>query len=322
MKHIYIHTAHLSAADYRSVLDRLCPDSVRDITVHTHFPATVTEKDIEALVEVQKAFSEDRSLRFRNYGVFTQLPRFSKALLKALHKHSFFLELQVGTDMAASLVDTAKRLEKAGLGYRLQVNEPADQQAAYRLFAVHGLHISFTNPRYTAQCPDLFDKWLYDPAAQGVNTFTDIIHMLVMQTHSPNCRHASCFGTTFYVDERLDVYLCPVCPDQRTKLGSLKEAENLEALLNCDTVARLLPPAVQKRERCAAGCKSFGYCQGGCPLETENDECVHYAATVERIRQRLLEIYRDGNVRQVNYIVKNAILNALAFGTAFFNQQP
>lgn len=318
MKHIYIHTAHLPAADYRRVLAQLCPETIRDITVHTHFPATVSAKDIEALVEVQKAFSEDRSLRFRNFAVFRSLPRFSGALIKALRKHSFFLVLQVQTHMAPALVKVAKRLEKAGLGYRLQV-DTEDQLAAYRQFAAHGLHISFTDPKYTARCPELFDRWLCDPAAQGVSTFTDIIHMLVLQTRSPNCQHASCFGTTFYVDEALDVYLCPNHPDQRTKLGALTE---LQALLNCDAVARLLPPIIGKRERCTQSCKSFGYCQGGCPLAEDSTDCIHYAATVEHIRQRLLEVYRDGNVRQVNYIVKNAILNALAFGTAFFNQQP
>ena len=39
------------------------------------------------------------------------------------------------------------------------------------------------------------------------------------------------------------------------------------------------------------------------------------------LAQRLLETYRDGKLGQVNYIVKNAILNAFAFGPAFFNQQ-
>ena len=146
--------------------------------------------------------------------------------------------------------------------------------------------------------------------------------MLVMQTHSPNCRHASCFGSTFHVDEQLRVYLCPVHPDARTRLGSLKDADTLEALLQCDAVARLLPAAVEKRQHCADHCQAFPYCQGGCPLETQaGNDCAYYSATVERIRQRLLEVYHDGKLRQVNYIVKNAILNALAFGTAFFNRQ-
>ena len=320
MKHIYIHTDFLPEGDYRTVLQRLCPDSVRDITVYTRLPADITGKQIEALVEVQKTFSSDRSVRFQNYAVFHQLPRFSKALQKALRKNSFFLELHIEKSLAPRLVKITRRLEKANIGYKLCLQEDGDQMAAYQLFSGLGLHICFTDPRYSAESPQQFDKWLYDPAARGINTFTDIINMLVLQTHSPNCRHASCFGNTFFVDRQLDVYLCPYHPDGKTMLGSLRKAQNLADLLNCEAVAALLPTAVEKRQRCAAGCQAFSYCQGGCALE-ETSDCRHYSATVEHIRQRLLETYRDGKLGQVNYIVKNAILNAFAFGTAFFNQQ-
>lgn len=322
MKHIYIHCPYLSDADYRLTLERLSPDSVKNLTIHTHLPRQTTARHIESLVEVQKAFRPERGIRFRNYAVFSQLPRFSKSLCRILRKYGFTLELQVQKNQVSQLVKIAKKLEKAGLAYKLWLEETQDQPGAYRLFADHGLHVCFTNPQYNAQSADWFDQWLYDPAAQGVNTFSDIINMLLLHAPSPNCRHASCFGSTFRVDQALDVYLCPFHTDDRTKLGSLKDCADLNALLSCETVAKLLPTAVQKRQRCSAHCPGFAYCQGGCLLETDSEaDCACYCETVERIRQRLGEVYRDGKLKQVNNIVKNAILNAMAFGTAFFNRQ-
>lgn len=321
MKHIYIHCPLLPSSDYRLTLERLCGDTVRDITVHTYFAQTPDARDIEALVETQKAFGLERLTRFRNYAVFTALPRLSRSLCKALRKHSFTLDLQAERSWAPKLVSIAKKLEKSAIAYRITLDEQDDQPGAYRVFAELGLHIHFTDPQYTAQSPAQFDRWLYAPKAQGINTYCDIINMLVLQTHSPNCRHASCFGTTFRVDEELKVYLCPFHIEQRTLLGSLREAENLNALLDSPVVAQVLMDAVEKRQRCSGSCEAFPLCQGGCPLESEPREgCREYGITAQHIRQRLLEVYREGKLEQVNYIVKNAILNALAFGTAFFNQ--
>lgn len=320
MKNIFIHCPFLPTEDYLLMLERLCPNSVRNITVHMDFPARTTPKHIESVVQAQKDFSKGRKVRFQNRAVFARLPRFTKQLCRALRKNGFSVELQVEKNQATKLARIAKKAEKSGINYRICLDETQDQMAAYRLFAARGLHICFTDPQYTAQTADWFDQWLYDPAAQGINTFCDIINMLVMQTRSPNCRHASCFGNVFRVDEQLDVYLCPLHPDERTILGSLRTTESLDALLSCPTVAALLPEVIEKRRRCGAECAAFLHCQGGCPLE-EQPYCAYYGETVERVRQRLLEVYHEGKLHQVNYIVKNAILNALAFGTAFFNRQ-
>lgn len=319
MNHIYIHCPLLPEEDYRQVLERLCPEFVHNLTVYLHLPMNVTHQDIERVVEVQKAFSENRTVRFQNYGIFEQLPRFGRALCKALRKHSFLLDMRVKPDQAPALVKLAKKLEKKGIAYKFSVEETENQMEIYRRFASCGMHTYFTDPQYTVESPELFDRWLYDPASQGINTFCDIINVLVLQTHSPNCRHASCFGNTFYVDEKLEVFLCPLHRDERTHMGSLRENGSLETLLSCEAVAHLLPAVVQKRQKCADNCDAFASCQGGCPLTREEKDCTCYGTTVEHIRQRLLEVYRDGKVGQVNYIVKNAILNALAFGTAFFS---
>lgn len=320
MKNVTVHCPVLSNDDYSTVLQRLCTESVKNVTVYIRATARTTPKQIESMIDAQKQFCKNRTVRFQNHCVFTQIPHLYKSLRRVLRKNSFWVDITVQKKQFFRLKRISKRLEKLGIAYKFWLDETADQYGAYKLFSAHGLNINFVRPIYTDKTPELFDKWLYDPLAKGVNTFCDIINMLAMQTHSQNCRYASCFGNTFNVDKQLNVYLCPIHADSRTLLGSLKQAENLESLLNCQAVADLLPTAVQKRQQCVANCKSFHYCQGGCPLESENNTgCDYYCATVEKIRQRLLEVYRDGKIRQVNYIVKNAILNALAFGTAFFD---
>ncbi|MBQ4066053.1 MAG: hypothetical protein IJD22_00280, partial [Clostridia bacterium] len=280
-------------------------------------------KHIEGLVQVQRAFSEKRTVRFRNYAVFEAPPRFGRGLRRALRKNGFSVEIWVNADNPETAVKPVRRLERAGIATKICVDEKKDQRGVYVHFSALGLPVTFSDPHYTAESPDEFDRWLCAPRAIGINTYCDIINMLVMQTYSPNCRHASCFGSTFYVDGELRAYLCPYCRDERTLLGSLREAAGVEELLCSPAVAELLPGAIQRRESCTSkGCKSFPYCQGGCPLEQVGEgECAHYGATVERIALRLREVYREGKLSQVNNVVKNAILNALAFGTAFFDER-
>jgi len=320
MKSIYIYCPDLSGADYRLVLERLGTDSVRNVTVHTDLPRKTTAKDIEALCEVQKEFSRKKRVRFKNIASFNEIPRFTRGLRRVLRKNGFTVDLNSKKEQAPRLVKVVRALGKAGIVHRLTVDERDDQLSVYGYFSSFGLHTNFKDPEYTAESPDHFDKWLYDASARGINTYCDIINMLVMQTHSPNCRHASCFGNTFAVDGELNVYVCHAVKDETTLLGSLREKTSPAELFSCRAVGEILPAVVKKREGCMAGCKFFPYCQGGCPLRSDNDsDCAYYRATVDRIRERLLEVYRDGKVRQVNYVVKNAILNALAFGTAFFD---
>ena len=319
MKSVYLHCPLLKDEDYSLVLQRLCPPPVRNITVYTRLPAGVKPKALEQLVQVQKDFSRERQVRFRNYGIFPAGSRFPKAMRRVLHKNGIAVELTVLPEKTAGLAAKVRRLEKAGIPCRLRVAQTEDQWAVYQQFARLGLPVCFEEPRYDAQTPDRFDRWLYDPTAQGVNIFTDILTMLTLQTYSPNCRHGSCFGSTFGVDENLDIYLCPHRMTEKTRLGNLRQAADREALFATPAVEQFLPGAVQKRQACAQSCGSFPHCQGGCLLDSSWD-CAGYRATVERIRQRLPEIYRGQDLTRVNPVVKNAILNALAFGTAFFKQ--
>lgn len=316
MKSIYIHCPLLPEAEYRNILERLCPATVQNVTVYAYADG-VQSKQLNALVDTQKNFSLQRPIRFRNILVLTHPPRLTKALRRALVKNNFILHLQTTLEQAPKLNNRIQILTKYDIHSKLWVDETVDQQEAYRCFRSLGLPLNLTRPCYTADTPDWFSQWLYDPTAQGINTFCDIITMLTLDTHSPNCRYASCFGTTFRVDAQQQVYLCPVHMDTRTCLGQLTD---VDTLLQCDAVEKLLSTAIAKRQLCAETCHGFTSCQGGCPLEQDTDsQCAHYIATVDRIREALLDVYHNGKLDQVNNVVKNAILNALAFGTAFFN---
>ena len=315
MTSVYIHCPLLPAEDYRTVLERLCPSTVRNATIHIH-TASLKIKQLKLLLEAQKDFGQQRTIRFRNILVLSNVPRVTRSLRRVLSKNNIFLRLEVEPCQAPSLVKPLRALAKQGISCTLWVDEDQNQFEVYDRFRALGLPLNLQKPRYTAQTPDLFSRWLYDPSAQGINTFCDIITMLTLGTRSPNCRYASCFGTTFRVDENMQVYLCPRHMDERTLLGPLAEADKL---LQSEAAAQLLSGVIPNRQRCVSACESFPICQGGCLLDSEaTKECTHYIATVERIRQALLEVYSSGDLSQVNPIVKNAILNALAFGTAFF----
>ncbi len=315
MTSVYIHCPVLPAQDYRAVLERLCPATVRNVTVHIH-AAPVRIRQLKALLEAQKEFGLQRTIRFRNILVLSGVPRVTRPLRRLLSKNNIFLRLEVDPQQAPALVKPFRKLAKRGISCSLWVDQDADQLAVYEHFRSLGLPLNLHNPRYTAQTPEFLERWLNDPAAQGINTFCDIIAMLTLDTRSPNCRHASCFGTTFRVDEDLQVYACPRHMDERTCLGPLAEAETL---LRSETAVQLLGGVIDSRQKCIDTCKNFSVCQGGCMLDPEAaKDCAHYVATVQRIRQALLDAYRSKDLGKVNPIVKNAILNALAFGTAFF----
>ena len=316
MKSIYLHCPLLPAADYTTVLETLCPQPVRNVTVYT-YADRISIRRINELIEAQKAFGMEKNVRFRNILVLFRIPCFTPMLRRCLIKNSISLDLQITAQQAKKLVKPMQKLSRSGIQTKLWVAETEDQPALYRHFAQLGLPVHLQRPQYTAETADWFSAWLFDPNAQGINTFCDIITALTLDTHSPNCRYASCLGTTYYVDDRLQVYLCPHHRDQRTYLGSLVPQDQL---LQQDAFIRLLTDAVTKRSHCTANCDGFAFCQGGCMLDDHSaPECDHYLATVRRIREALLDVYHNRKLHLVNPVVKSAILNALAFGTAFFN---
>ena len=315
MTSIYIHCPLLSEEDYRKILEQLCSQSVRNATIFMHAEG-ICPKQLKILMEVQQDFGLQRPIRFRNVLVLSQIPSITRSVRRVLRKHSISLHLEVSVNQASKLVRPARTLAKHGISCKLWVDADKDQFAVYDKFCALGLPLNFQRPRYTADTADRFSRWLYEPQAQGINTFCDIITMLTLDTRSPNCRYASCFGSTYRVDEQFQVYLCPYHMDARTCLGDLNEPEQL---LQAQSVTQLLPQIITRREQCANSCSSFSHCQGGCLLQPPSEEdCAHYITTVDRIRQALLEVYRSGNLNTINPIVNNAILNALAFGTAFF----
>ena len=79
MKSIYIHCPLLPADSYHAVLEKLCLPPVRNVTVYT-YADRVSEKQLDAFIEAQKAFGLAQPVRFRNILVRTGIPRFSWAV--------------------------------------------------------------------------------------------------------------------------------------------------------------------------------------------------------------------------------------------------
>ena len=57
------------------------------------------------MVQVQKDFSRERQVRFRNYGIFPAGSRFPKAMRRVLHKSGIAVELTVLPEKTAGLME-------------------------------------------------------------------------------------------------------------------------------------------------------------------------------------------------------------------------
>jgi len=315
-----LYYRYVSANSYMDILNFVCTDQVENIVVYTIFDGKATSRQIEGIVEKQKEFSKKRRTKFRNHAVFNSSASIDSNLKKALLMNGFVVELmleETSREMVKNGGKIANSLNRYGIQNKLWVNETSDQQAAYRLFEQNALPVNFIEPQYCCDLTTWFDEWLYNKSSVAVNTFTDIIMMLTLQTRSGNCRFGSCLGNTFYVDETMTFYMCPFRRDIETCLGKMEGLANPFEMFETENVYSIVCNSVDKRANCAENCSNFAYCQGGCAVSNASD-CQMYIKLVEHIGDSMRHIYDNRKLEDVNSVVKNAILNAVAFGSAFF----
>lgn len=306
----------------RQLLDYFGDQGAKTLILYSVFKEGLDPKVLKEVVQTQQAFSKGRKVVFKNHAVVFGACKLSLAAKKFLAANSFSVEFALGSDYEQKLQKVAKPLRELNLGgvsSRIWVDVSENQYEVYKACNLQGLGVHFYEPQFTAREIARFDAWLSDPSATAVNTFTDIIYSLTLQLRSHNCRHGSCLGNTFYADRDGQLYMCPICRNESTFLGK-PEGKGLQELFGAAGVYNTICNAVSKRTGCVDTCRDFAYCQGGCPLQAE---CCykdgHYTALLHHIHTKLREIYNSGSLDGVNNVVKNAILNAVAFRTAFLN---
>ena len=319
MKTITFYYEHCCPEQFGEYLEFLCREDPEELVIYSIFSHSFTGKEPEEIVNFQRKVSANRRIRFRNHGVFRNRVPLSRRALNALADRGFRVELLIEdpeTD-PKKLLPTVKKLNQRGIYLNLW-NAPADQKQTYEKFRTAGLPVCFSKPEYTSETKAWFDTWVFDKGAVGVNTFTDIMGMLLLGIRSHNCRYSSCVGNTYYADGKGRFYLCPIHLGEETCLGTMEDMGALSQSFGQPTTYKVLLSCVNKREACLNNCQVFSCCYGGCPMETEKGEnCSHYATLVTHIGNTLREIYEKDRLGDVNPVVRSAILNAIAFDSAF-----
>ena len=115
----------------------------------------------------------------------------------------------------------------------------------------------------------VFDRWLFDRTAEA--PLMPHLQYLMSALGDPmpsDCAHSSCITKWISVHPNGDIYPCAKGCPSRFKLCNIDDIEHLKDAFNSDALKELLIPLIDRRERCASECDLFGYCNGGCPIDT------------------------------------------------------
>lgn len=97
-------------------------------------------------------------------------------------------------------------------------------------------------------------------ALQLANTYYAAVKMTDKQ-----CRYTSCLGKTLSIAKDGTVSFCPEHPEE-TSMGNVAQ---LTALFRTPSFMEALKAMIPKRKACAAKCKHYGSCMGGCIFQPD-----------------------------------------------------
>ena len=103
------------------------------------------------------------------------------------------------------------------------------------------------------------------------------------------CHYTSCLGKTLFIAADGTVSFCPERPRQ-TAMGNLSE---LTQLFHTPSFMEALKAMIPKRKACAAGCKHYGSCMGGCIFRPDCSDFYRDSEAAIRDITRLIETGED-----------------------------
>ncbi|MDR0791603.1 MAG: radical SAM protein [Methanomassiliicoccaceae archaeon] len=158
-----------------------------------------------------------------------------------------------------------------------------DQLRLYEHFIGNGMALSLTPvilsgsatkemipdaDEYAKASIDVFDRWLHDADAEMPLIPHLQYVMSALGNPSPSdCAHSSCLTKWVSVYPNGDLYPCAKgCPSRFrmcniTDIGRISDAFRSEAMMG------ILTASIERREKCAASCSIFKYCNGGCSID-------------------------------------------------------
>lgn len=123
-----------------------------------------------------------------------------------------------------------------------------------------------------------------------------------------SCDFNSCLGTTLLIDREGNTGICPFIENQ-IELNDVSDIDDIRQLFSTDTFAELMKKNIEKRNKCKSNCDKFAFCKGGCPLVSDEGECLtrtRIAETFGRMSKQNLndDEYREQCIEKISSIYK------------------
>lgn len=125
------------------------------------------------------------------------------------------------------------------------------------------------------------------PACRDLDTANT--YYAAVKMADKQCHYTSCLGKTLFLAQDGTVSFCPEHPEE-TAMGRIDE---LTTLFNTPSFLEALKAMIPKRKACAAGCKHYGSCMGGCIFQPDCSRFYRDCEAAVRDISHLIEAGTD-----------------------------
>ena len=166
----------------------------------------------------------------------------------------------------------------------------------------------------------IFDRWLRDTDAEmPLMPHMQYVMSALGERTPADCAHSSCITKWICVYPNGDLYPCAKGCPPRFRLCNINDIKELSDAFGSDALSGLLLPAIERRDRCAAECDLFRYCNGGCPIDALSEgaaaggnSCIIFKKLFGHILRTVDGIMSNRpDLSQYNRFVREAVIERL-----------
>lgn len=293
---------------------------IKVVELHIIFSNTVSKKAVFEILEIEKNLSLLTEIVFSNYATIKFSKRL-KSFIRQLYAKDFCVELYLSDNILGLL--KRRRFRKILNGkrgaYKLFIDSNNSPEIDYIKYSEIGLPLNFVKPDYSIDLRDWFDRWAVSQNTLPINIFDQILRVILLSDNTHNCSFNSCLGKNIYISAKSVYSFCPKNPNKTTlSISDITSAHTLSDVFYDKNFVSVLEYSLKRRGVCLETCPEFAFCQGGCPLLSQN-ECINknYVMLVLHIKKFLEEVLKSNDLSKYNYSIKDAIYTAMAFNSTF-----